>query len=537
MNLVPQIPIYATQALTTITTHREDDIIPTESNDADEDLESILNGFMDNNIRYIPQTNTPQYQIPNYDKNIRPGKSLGKHQFIDKLKHFFIISISGKPIYSLHGNDEMILGYSGLITTIISSFQQQLADEIKSVDFNDTKITFLVRDPLVFVSITKIEYEMALDQNNNLRQLLVNQLEMLYNYLVSIISKPSLCKYYENRMNYDLRKVLTLLDYRNLDDLAMSSTFGFYLNDTAPQLDLGFEYYISNLVDNGFPSFKLSHSIRSKLGNILANERINELLFGVLTYDLRYVLSVLKPKTHNLGNQDLQLLLRIVRNNNSNIKDMEQEDLWLPICLPGFNSNGFLYCYVKSLNLSNLLKLDGLYYDAVKPLNILLLSTNKNNFYGFKQCSDKIIEGIIELDCKQKFYEELNHPITLQMISNNNIGILHFIFKDKARNQFIMSKNGFKQKEDVLKYVYYYTNLYNCKCSTIQNLTGENNNKKLSFVRYDNIVGMMISDDVYEFYCLGNTELNNLIVQSIEIIKWCKKNDKRLFHYTIKFNF
>ena len=47
-------------------------------------------------------------------------------------KHFFVLSAAGKPIYSRHGDDNVISGYMGVIQTIISFFEDN-GDTLKLV--------------------------------------------------------------------------------------------------------------------------------------------------------------------------------------------------------------------------------------------------------------------------------------------------------------------------------------------------------------------------------------------------------------------
>src|SRR5215469_15681959 len=45
------------------------------------------------------------------------------HQWRSKLKHFLILSSAGKPVWSRHGNDQIITSSIGVIQTIISLYQ------------------------------------------------------------------------------------------------------------------------------------------------------------------------------------------------------------------------------------------------------------------------------------------------------------------------------------------------------------------------------------------------------------------------------
>lgn len=532
--MLPRLTV-STQAVTNYTAGLPDNDLSIQT--------TILSDISDNLVfSGVPKVNDTHFKLldifPKDDLNeetylkkyIYPGKELDSSQFHDKLKQFFILSSSGKPIYSLNGGDDLIIGFTGLITTIISSFQHQLNEDIVVIDSGNSKISVLNRDPIILVSISKINYEMSMNQITNDYQQLKNQLHLLHNYLLSILSRPTIVKSFQNRMNYDLRKMLTDVDFKNLDDLAMKLTYG--LSGEIGDNNESLEFFLSRLV-NGYPTSKISYTIRSKLNSLLLHHRIDEILFGLFTSNLDKIITMIKPKTHNISNSDIDLLLRIIKNNNNNIKDIETEDLWIPICLAEFNSNGFVYVYVKTFDLAKILVIDGKYYDNSQLINIVLISTNKNNFFKVKEMANKMIESIIQLELKDKLYQELlNYRINLPPSIN------HFVFKDlkhKELQQCLISENP-QDTNSIIKYVYYYSNLYNSKSSTIQSLTQELGNRKLSYIKYD-VIAFSIIDDNYEFYAIGSGDLSDLISDGLKVIKWIKLNDKRFFGNVVKFNF
>lgn len=460
-----------------------------------------------------------------YQKYIKIDKSSDKQTFHQKLKHFLIFSVSGKPIYSFHGSDDLVIGYTGLITTIISLIEENLHEDIRSIDYEGLKIMILSKSPLILVSITKIPYEMALNQNTNENSILVNQLNVLYEYLLSILSKPVIGKLYHNRMNYDLRKSLTPLDFQNLDKLCLKLTYGL---DTDPYN--GLNHYLSSLLDNSRLTMKITYTTRSRLNSILLllREKNDEYIFGFITYN-EEIISLMKPKNHNLSYKDITNLLLLISNNqHQNVS----EDLWIPVCLANFNSNGFLYCYVKPIDLSKYLAVDG---NVVEPLNIniILLSTNKNNFYKMQEVCSKIIENLVETE---KYRDTLYRELT-DCHEFLKSPLVHYIYKDKATNQFISSKVDI-DRNTLSKFIYYYTTLNTSKTTTIKSLTNDNQDKKLSYLNFGDCIGLMLSNKTYEFYCITfDSNLNGIIKDSLEVIRWCKRNTKRLFSGLVQYTF
>lgn len=68
--------------------------------------------------------------------------------------HVFILSSAGKPIYSLHGNEDKLATIFGIMQALVSVVQSN-QDRILSIHANDTKIVFLVRSPLILVATSR----------------------------------------------------------------------------------------------------------------------------------------------------------------------------------------------------------------------------------------------------------------------------------------------------------------------------------------------------------------------------------------------
>lgn len=68
--------------------------------------------------------------------------------------HVFILSSAGKPIYSLHGNEDKLATICGLMQALVS-FVQSNQDRILSIQANETKIVFLVKPPLILVAASR----------------------------------------------------------------------------------------------------------------------------------------------------------------------------------------------------------------------------------------------------------------------------------------------------------------------------------------------------------------------------------------------
>ena len=72
---------------------------------------------------------------------------------------------------------------------------------------------------------------------------------------------------------------------------------------------------------------------------------------------------------------DIHLIFNLVDSSMS----FRSAESWTPICLPKFNDTGFLHAYVSFLPNNS-------------PACLLLLSTDKEQFFELKECKERIIE-------------------------------------------------------------------------------------------------------------------------------------------------
>lgn len=464
-----------------------------------------LGAFMYHEFFELGDANLSNDQF--YDKYISVSKSNDDTEFHDKLKHFFIFSSAGKPIYSLNGSDDLIIGYMGILTTIISSFQENFNQDLQVIEFGrEMKIVAVKKDPIILIAISKIYYE-------NISSMKL-QLNTLYFYLLSILSKTSIDKHFNNRLNYDLRRILNPLDFENLDQLCMNLTYGVG-KDKKIDRNAAFELYISQiLLSSARQSIKIRHTLRSKLNSIL-HIKNEEIIFTLLMSRQDKILNYLHPKQHNLPNEDLNVLLFIV-NSLSKDQNRQNEDFWMPICMSNFNNHGFLYIFVRRVN----------------DLTLMLISGNKNSFESLKITADEIFDKLeTKPELTQKLRNELNMPLNIEA----PLIFKHFIYKDVTLNQFVMSELPSDENCN-LQYIKIYNELKHNQAKIIKFDDGVNY-KKLTYLQQKNVTGFMLLDMHYEFYCIiENTEeggksvpSKKIIEISLQIIKWCKKNHARLF--------
>lgn len=289
-------------------------------------------------------------------------------QWRAKLKHFLILSSAGKPIYSRHGDDQLITNYIGVVQTIIS-FYQSTKDTLRGFTAGDVRFVVMSKGPLNLVAITRLP-----ESDSQLR----TQLEALYMQILSTLTLPSMERMFAARANYDLRRPL-----QGTETLLSALADGFTRGSPSTLL-------------SALECLKLRKSHRNTIDNTLLKTRSENLLYGLIVASGKLV-SVVRPKKHSLHPGDLHLIFNMLFEAGS-VKAGGGEN-WIPLCLPGFNNTGYLYMYVSFLNLGN----PGEQMEE-RPrtrdgdddeVAVLLISADKESFFEMRKMRDNLVEVCI----------------------------------------------------------------------------------------------------------------------------------------------
>lgn len=224
----------------------------------------------------------------------------------------------------------------------------------------------MAQGPLYLVAISKL--------GENDAQLRV-QLEALYMQILSTLTLPTLNHLFSSRPSTDLRRPL-----QGTEPL-LSALADTFTRGSPPTLLSALE------------CLKIRKAYRQVINNTMLQKRCDSLLYGLIVAGGRLV-SVVRPRRHSLHPGDLQLIFNMLFEAEG-IKAGGGEN-WIPICLPGFNKNGYLYMYVSYMESQKT--------DAEEaPENsrwsgnhdevaVLLISANKESFYDLRAMRDAVVE-------------------------------------------------------------------------------------------------------------------------------------------------
>ncbi|CAI4039158.1 hypothetical protein SMKI_07G1290 [Saccharomyces mikatae IFO 1815] len=456
-------------------------------------------------------------------------------------KNFLIFTSAGKPIYSMHGKDEQIMSYTGLVNTVISYFQVNGPSELKTISTltSGKRLTFLDKSPILL---------MAQSERGESSNELLNQLDFLYSYILSSLSERQLLRLFSKRENFDLRNYLETTDFENLNEIC-----SLICNRMFPDLLL-----------NSLQCLPFRHSSRLKLQNVILQQLEKRqdiprgtLLYGLIIAPQNRLCCVLRPRGHTLHTTDLHLLFCLISHQFQNLD--ETQELWVPICFPKFNSSGFLYCYIKFLPNDT---------QSNEKSALVLISAEKDAFFSLKSFSDELIiklenEGLLKKINASKGFKLSDIPAPM---------VHHFIYKSKQNVQYVMphfevnskiSLESSQRLEYELKLKTYYQQLHSTVVRDNGNILSRSilnfvkwsskdskdqtvDETRLNFSELDeyiignssfeqesvNMLGMAWVTPKFELYLIGNNGVVDkkvLFKSARKVATWCQKHESRLF--------
>lgn len=416
-----------------------------------------------------------------------------------KLKHFLILSSAGKPIYSRHGDDQLISNAIGVIQTIIS-FYQSSEDVLRSFDAGDAHFTILSKGHLHLVAVSRLE-------ENDLQ--LRTQLEALYMQILSTLTLPRMQKMFLDRPSADLRRPL-----EGTEKLLSALSDGFTRGSPSTLL-------------SALECLKLRKTHRQIINNTFLNLKSPGLLYGLIVAGGRLV-SVLRPKKHSLHPGDLQLIFNMlfeavgVRNSS--------DESYIPLCLPGFNNAGYIFMYVSFLpterdyNHGEDNTSDGI--GSRDDVTILLISANKESFYELKKMREDLVEqlesngsmNLIRLAVRK------GRQSCTDIVAGTTIH--HFLYKSRANVQFTMPSSH-PAYDTPLKW-----RRLMCLYSSLHaNVHNKGSQLKMYHCTSRDHVALALVTPSYELYCVATptSNRNTLALGASKIIQWARREQERLF--------
>ncbi|KAL4759258.1 guanine nucleotide exchange factor MON1 [Aspergillus foveolatus] len=478
------------------------------------DVENIFGSLAPSEVGMAQEESTGLMQFPEFQADdmeddfaseLEPVGEIGEggenedlvlEKWKAKRKHYIILSAAGKPIWTRHGDGGLISTYVGIIQTIISSYEDS-NDRLNGFTAGDTKFTVVAKGPLYLVAISRI-----LESDTQLKL----QLEALYMQILSTLTLPALTHLFSVRPSTDLKRPLQGSETL-LSTLADSFTKG------SPSTLL-----------SALECLKIRKSYRQTINNTLLKTKVSKLLYGLVVAGGRLV-SVVRPKKHSLHPGDLQLLFNMIFEAEA-VKAGGGES-WIPVCLPGFNSSGYLYMYVSFLDLRE--KADAaaeVTATTEESVAVILISTDKESFFELHAMKNALVEQLEKNGSINNIKEAIDkgRPSTTDIVPGSVLH--HFVYKSRANVQFTMSSYDpeFSTITRRRRLISTYNNLH-------ASVHAKHTHVKVHHCVTQSSSSFAWITPVFELYCVAGPHANrNALAQSAsKVVQWVQKEEERLF--------
>lgn len=415
-----------------------------------------------------------------------------------KKKHFIILSAAGKPIYTRHGSDAIISTYVGIIQTIISTYSSW-GTELRSFQADDARFAILSQTNLFLVAISTLP-----ESDAQLRA----QLDALYMQILSTLTLPTLTHIFSVRPSSDLRRPL------QGTEVLLSALSDSFTRGSPPSLLSALE------------CLRMRKAHRQVINNTMVKARVDDLLYGLIVAGGRLV-SVIRPKKHSLHPGDLHLIFNMLFEAEG-IKAGGGES-FIPICLPGFNKNGYLYMYVSFLDVT---------HGAVRELDvdekiekedavaIILLSANKESFENLQSMKSYLVHELRKNGSIRIIHRALEsgRPLPTDIVPGTPLR--HFLYKSKGNVQFFMP--AFDKPFDDVQSRRQLFSIYHTLHAAVH--------AKFAAVKVQHMLNSTCSalawiTPMFELYCIAsaNTPRNALAQNANKVVQYIQREEERIF--------
>lgn len=430
-----------------------------------------------------------------------------------KLKHYLILSSAGKPIYSRHGDDQLISNYIGVIQTIIS-FYQGADDILKSFKSESVQFVILSKGHLHLVAISRLG-----ESDVQLRV----QLEALYMQILSTLTLPKMEYIFQNRPSTDLRRPL-----EGTEVLLSALADGFTRGSPSSLL-------------SSLECLRMRKTDRQLISSTLLKAKVPNLLYGLVVAGGRLV-SVLRPKKHSLHPGDLQLIFNMLFEAEG-VRAGGGEN-WIPVCLPGFNNTGYLYMYVSFLDVNvgtrsatqspdaedthgeSGTETTSAAHDRSSEVAVVLISASKDSFHPLRDMRDALVTQLRANGSLSTIASALRtgRPSCTDILPGTPLR--HFLLKSRANVQFVQPSltPHFTSPLAMRRLMSLYGGMHAA-------VHGRGAHLKVQHVVAPEYAALAWVTPLYEVYCVAGPGAGKgaLATAAERLLHWVKREEERVF--------
>jgi hypothetical protein len=424
----------------------------------------------------------------------------------------------------------------GIMQALISVFLDD-GDKLRCINAGSTRINILMRPPLYYACVSSWGEPESVTRSH---------LEYLHLQILSVVTVAQLRRIFERRTNFDLRRLLggsEILIHSLLERVETDMAMG----------------------TSSLHCLRLDPVVRSRAANhLVPTSKMKDLLYLILVAQGR-VITLARPKKHSIHPADLHILMNTAH--SPSIVNSSASASWLPLCLPKYNSSGFVNVFVTFLQSehnseSSATALDskaksrtgqpvepssptriGQEEDTAKPDSFLsrrdtnpgvdvglLCVTANGDFESIRDwCS--VVIGRLENDGTLASIEKsIRNGLTEYSVSDLSIpGLRHFIYKSRSLVQ--ITAPIYEEPYDDINERRRLITLYQTLHDGIHAKSGQDLPLKLQYIRTEREAVMGWITQPFEMYIAVSHGLPKSAVISAAnaVTRWVKKEEGRLF--------
>lgn len=395
-------------------------------------------------------------------------------------KHVFVLSEAGKPVYSRYGSEEALSSTTGVMMALVS-FLEAEKNAIRSIHADGYKVVFVRRSPLVLVAVARTRQS---------EQEVAHELLYIYYQILSLLTGPQLHHIFQQKQNYDLRRLLAGSE-RITDSL-------LDLMARDPSVLMG-----------AARCLPMPPGLRDTVGACLQQARAGSLVFSILLCRNQLV-SLVRRKDQVLHPIDLHLLFNLISSSS-----FREGEAWTPICLPKFNASSFFHAHIS-------------YLEQAPDLCLLLVSADREDFFSVSDCKRRFQERLRKRGVASALQEALRTPF----YSVAQVGIpdlRHFLYKSKSSGLFTSPEveAPYVSEEEKQRLLELYRYLH----SRAHNSSRPLKNIYVTGPRENLLAWVTGAFELYVCYSPLGTKAAVLSAVS-KLMKWIRREEERLFILT-----
>lgn len=408
----------------------------------------------------------------------------------------------------MEAREEDVSSAMGLLQALVSVFADD-GDRIRCINAGRTRITFVLRAPLYYACVS------SWGEPESVIRL---HLDYLHLQILTVLTGAQLQRIFERRVNFDLRR---LLDGTDPLIHALTTRLATDMSITLASLH----------------TMRLDPGLRLRAAELVIPSKDTKDVLYVILFSGDKVITLVRPRKHSIHPSDLHLLLNTL---SAPALRSSASASWLPICLPKFNPQGFLYCYVSFLDPAGQesqaqqskegkeqateVKSDDPVTDDT-PIGLAIVTPDRDGFERIRGLASGAEAALFKANVPGLLMQAARaspYPVSELGIK----GLLHFLYKSRTLVQ--VTHPVWDESISQPRLVTLYQTIHDALHAKSGQAGGP---VKLQLIRTDTECVMGWITQPFELYLVVEPTLpkNAIVGAANAIARWVKKEEGRLF--------